>query len=65
MGVPILPWEPPSLSHNIYATEVMSCPVVTLNSMETVGNIIDILTGETHNGFPVVDPPTSDDRVRI
>jgi len=62
MGVPILPWEAPSLSHNIYATEVMSCPVVAFNSTETVGNIIDTLTGETHNGFPVVDTPTTDDR---
>lgn len=62
MGVPILPWEPPPLSHNIYATEVMSCPVVTFNSIETVGNVIDTLTSETHNGFPVVDKPISTER---
>jgi chloride channel 7 len=62
MGVPLLPWQPPPLSHNIYATEVMSCPVVTLNCTESVGNVIDILSSETHNGFPVVDPPTSMDR---
>ncbi|KAH0814874.1 hypothetical protein GEV33_007918 [Tenebrio molitor] len=30
-GVPLLPWEPPPLVHNIYASEVMSHPVVTLN----------------------------------
>lgn len=63
MGVPLLGWEPPPLSHNIYATEVMSCPVVTFNSVETVGKIADVLINETYNGFPVVDPPNSPDGV--
>ncbi|CAG7629207.1 unnamed protein product [Allacma fusca] len=61
MGVPLLPWEPPPLSHNIYATEVMSCPVVTFHMKETVGTIIDVLTSESYNGFPVVDPPNPSD----
>jgi chloride channel 7 len=65
MGVPILGWEPPPLSKNIYATEVMSTPVVTFSSMETVGRVIDILTNETYNGFPVVDEPTIRDGVRL
>ncbi|PSN34928.1 H(+)/Cl(-) exchange transporter 7 [Blattella germanica] len=58
-GVPLLPWEPPPLSYNIYASEIMSHPVVTLYSIETVGNIVDVLKAETHNGFPVVDPRIS------
>lgn len=55
-GVPLLPWEPPPLSHNIYASEVMSHPVVVLRSVERVARIVQILSVETHNGFPVVDP---------
>ncbi|XP_049950327.1 H(+)/Cl(-) exchange transporter 7 isoform X1 [Schistocerca serialis cubense] len=58
-GVPILPWEPPPLSNNIYASEVMSHPVVTLKTIENVGHIVDVLKLEEHNGFPVVDPEFS------
>jgi chloride channel 7 len=59
-GVPLLPWEPPPLSYNIYASEVMSYPVVTFNTVETVGHIVDVLKSETYNGFPVVDPHPSE-----
>lgn len=55
-GVPLLPWEPPPLSHNIYASEIMSHPVVVLRTVERVARIVQILSAETHNGFPVVDP---------
>lgn len=54
-SVPFLPWEPPSMSHTVYASEVMSVPVITLKAVERVGRIIEILEKETHNGFPVVD----------
>ena len=57
-GVPLLGWDPPPLSATIYASQVMSQPVVTLSTTETVGNIVDILRSTTHNGFPVVDPPS-------
>lgn len=54
-GVPLLGWEPPPLSHNIYANEIMSRPVVSLRKVESVATIVDILKTETHSGFPVVD----------
>lgn len=55
-GIPVLPWEPPPLVHNIYASEVMSHPVVTMKTMESVGHIVTVLKLTTYNGFPVVDP---------
>ncbi|KAI1295357.1 H(+)/Cl(-) exchange transporter 7 [Halotydeus destructor] len=54
-GVPLLPWEPPPLSSNIYASEVMSAPVIAFKTTEKVGTIVDTLVRESHNGFPVVD----------
>ncbi|XP_024938725.1 H(+)/Cl(-) exchange transporter 7 [Cephus cinctus] len=60
-GVPLLPWEPPPLSNNIYASEIMSHPIVTLKTVENVGHIVELLTCVTFNGFPVVDPPSSDE----
>lgn len=45
---------------NIYASEVMSHPVVTLKSVENVGHIVELLKLTTYNGFPVVDPPLTD-----
>lgn len=59
-GVPLLPWEPPPLSYNIYANEIMSHPVMTFNTIESVGRIIQVLKKETYNGFPVVDPRTGE-----
>lgn len=56
-------WEPPPLSRNIHATEVMSTPVISFSSVENVGRIIDILTNERYNGFPVVDTPMYNDGV--
>lgn len=55
-GVPVLPWEPPPLSNNIYASEIMSYPVIAFKTVEKVSHIIYVLKNETHNGFPVVDP---------
>lgn len=59
-GIPLLPWEPPPLVNNIYASEVMSHPVITLKSVENVGHIVELLKLTTYNGFPVVDPPLTD-----
>ncbi|CAH2106555.1 unnamed protein product [Euphydryas editha] len=60
-GVPLLPWEPPPLAHNVYASEVMSHPVFTLRAVENVGHIVEVLRLVSYNGFPVVDPPHVDD----
>ncbi|XP_022123633.2 H(+)/Cl(-) exchange transporter 7 [Pieris rapae] len=60
-GVPLLPWEPPPLAHNIYASEVMSHPVFTLRTVENVGHIVEMLKVVTYSGFPVVDPPLADE----
>lgn len=53
----MLPWEPPPFSYDKYASEVMSYPVVVLSTVEKVGRILQILTEQTYNGFPVVDSP--------
>ncbi|KAK2180123.1 hypothetical protein NP493_458g02020 [Ridgeia piscesae] len=54
-GVPILPWEPPHLTSNIMASEVMSHPVTTFDMNETVGHVVNVLKKDLHEGFPVVD----------
>ena len=53
-GVPVLSWEPPPMTSNIMAKEVMSYPVSTLNTLEKVGRIVDLLTQEPYHGFPIV-----------
>lgn len=60
-GIPILAWEAPPLSNNIYASEIMSHPIVTLKTVENVGHILELLKCVTFNGFPVVEPPRSDE----
>lgn len=62
-GVPLLAWEPPPMSYNVYASEVMSHPVVVFKTVENVGRIVQVLTEETYNGFPVVDESTSNQQV--
>ncbi|XP_043478610.1 H(+)/Cl(-) exchange transporter 7 [Leptopilina heterotoma] len=59
-GVPLLAWEAPPLSNNIYASEIMSHPVVSMKTIENVGHIVEVLRCVTFNGFPVVDPPSGD-----
>lgn len=48
-------WDPPPLSSNIFANEVMSHPVTVFKTKETVGQIVDTLKKYSYNGFPVVD----------
>ncbi|CAK1595967.1 unnamed protein product [Parnassius mnemosyne] len=60
-GVPLLGWDPPPLTHTVYASEVMSHPVFTLRTVENVGHVLELLRLVSYNGFPVVDPPLSDE----
>lgn len=55
LRVPLLDWEPPPLSSHLTAKDVMSYPVYTLKTTESVGTIVDLLHKVTHNGFAVVD----------
>ncbi|XP_052777158.1 uncharacterized protein LOC128214629 [Mya arenaria] len=61
-GVPTLGWEPPLMSANIFAREVMSHPTIVFRTQEKVGRIVVILKKEAHNGFSVVEDydPNSD-----
>ncbi|XP_060862094.1 H(+)/Cl(-) exchange transporter 7-like isoform X1 [Metopolophium dirhodum] len=54
-GMPLLAWDPPPLSSNIYANNLMTHPVITFKTKETVGNIVKILKTYSHNGFPVIE----------
>ncbi|VVC43664.1 CBS domain,Chloride channel, voltage gated,Chloride channel, core [Cinara cedri] len=54
-GMPLLNWDPPPLSSNINAKDLMTQPVISFMTKETVGNIVKILKKYSHNGFPVIE----------
>uniref|UniRef100_A0A2S2NYS5 Chloride channel protein n=1 Tax=Schizaphis graminum TaxID=13262 RepID=A0A2S2NYS5_SCHGA len=54
-GMPLLAWDPPPLSSNIYADNLMTHPVITFKTKESVGNIVKTLKKYSHNGFPVIE----------
>ena len=56
-GLPFLEANPEPWMRNITVGELadVKAPVVTLNGVEKVGRIVDVLTNTTHNGFPLVD----------
>uniref|UniRef100_A0A0N4VDM2 Chloride channel protein n=1 Tax=Enterobius vermicularis TaxID=51028 RepID=A0A0N4VDM2_ENTVE len=53
--VPFLGWNPPKLSRNILAEQVMRKDVVAMEPLERVSRILEILRTTQHHGFPVVD----------
>ncbi|KAL5864481.1 hypothetical protein ACOSQ3_001995 [Xanthoceras sorbifolium] len=63
-GLPFLDAHPEPWMRNITVGELADAkpPVVTLNGVEKVSRIVDVLRNTTHNAFPVVDdgvvPPT-------
>ncbi|KAL0331863.1 UNVERIFIED_CONTAM: Chloride channel protein CLC-b [Sesamum calycinum] len=63
-GLPFLDAHPEAWMRNITVGELADVKpaVVTLNGIEKVRNIVEVLKNTTHNGFPVVDsgvtPPT-------
>ncbi|XP_063859826.1 H(+)/Cl(-) exchange transporter 7-like isoform X3 [Scylla paramamosain] len=63
-GVPIMAWDAPPLSNNIYASEVLNRPVTTLRTVEKVSRIVEILKSCTYNGFPVVDSIPTEEEAR-
>ncbi|XP_057491074.1 chloride channel protein CLC-b-like [Actinidia eriantha] len=56
-GLPFLEANPEPWMRNITVGELadVKAPVVTLNGVEKVGRIVDVLKNTTHNGFPIVD----------
>ncbi|XAR51996.1 hypothetical protein NMG60_11006818 [Bertholletia excelsa] len=56
-GLPFLDAHPEPWMRNISVSELADAkePVITLNGIEKVGRIVDVLKNTTHNGFPVVD----------
>nr|XP_045599968.1 H(+)/Cl(-) exchange transporter 7-like [Procambarus clarkii] len=62
LGLPMMAWDAPALSNNVYASEVMSRPVATIRSVESVKRIVNLLKQYNYNGFPIVDgSPTAYD----
>ncbi|CAI9090201.1 OLC1v1024927C1 [Oldenlandia corymbosa var. corymbosa] len=59
-GLPFLESHPEPWMRNITVGELADAksPVVTLNGVEKVSRIVDVLRNTTHNGFPVVDKGT-------
>lgn len=53
--MPFLVWDPPPLSSNIFANNIMTQPVITFKIKETISNIVKTLKKYPHNGFPVVE----------
>ena len=60
-SIPFLACEPHLNNHDIdedetiFIQQIMSTPVITLNKVEKVRNIVAILQNESHYGFPIVD----------
>ena len=57
--LPFLDWNPPLLGTFLRVKHVMARNPKCLRPIERVGNVYDILSNTTHNGFPVVDKETS------
>ena len=54
-GLPFLEEPPEPYMKHLTAYDVCSSPVITLNAMETVDNVVDVLKRTSHNAFPVID----------
>ncbi|XP_065220232.1 H(+)/Cl(-) exchange transporter 7-like isoform X2 [Planococcus citri] len=53
-GIPILPAEPPPLTSDIVAKDLMNTKVVAFPLIVSVDYIVDTLSKVSHQGFPVV-----------
>ncbi|OMO92972.1 Cystathionine beta-synthase, core [Corchorus olitorius] len=56
-GLPFLDANPEPWMRNLTVGELADAkpPVITLNGVEKVSRIVDVLRNTTHNGFPIVD----------
>lgn len=53
-GIPILPPDPPPLTSDITAKDLMNCKVVSFPIIVSVDHIMNVLEKVSHHGFPVV-----------
>jgi len=61
-NIPYLEQKPPHRTVMNTVTDIMTTDVDCLHTVETVGNIINLLTSTHHNGYPVIDTGPSGDR---
>lgn len=54
-GLPFLEEHTEPYMKHLTALDVCGSPLVTLNAVESVGNIVDVLQRTNHHGFPVID----------
>ncbi|EOD19406.1 hypothetical protein EMIHUDRAFT_242839 [Emiliania huxleyi CCMP1516] len=54
MRLPMLEDAPPAVLEPLVARDVMAGPVLTLKEQLLVGDVVQILASNNHNGFPVV-----------
>ncbi|GMS93178.1 hypothetical protein PENTCL1PPCAC_15353, partial [Pristionchus entomophagus] len=53
--VPLLGWNAPVMSRNIFASKVMRSDVLVVEKRVRVGRVIELLAETFHHAFPVVD----------
>lgn len=54
-GLPFLEEHTEPYMKHLTALDVCGSPLVTLNAVESVGNIVDVLQRTNHHAFPVID----------
>ncbi|KYR02106.1 chloride channel protein [Tieghemostelium lacteum] len=58
---PFLPSQPPKSMVKLSVTDIMKSDVVTLNEVEKVSTVIQILQSNQHHGFPVIERPRTEE----
>lgn len=56
--IPLLEQTPADIMVRYYVRDIMSKKVISLDAVEKVGTVLDVLSSCSHNGFPVVDAGT-------
>lgn len=55
LEIPVLGWNPPKMSRNILASNIMRKDIIAMEPKERVGRLLGIIKGTRHHAFPVVD----------